>query len=65
MRDEHLIYTDLPDGKIKITAQEGYLLYCALTRTYLSEAITIEKNIKYFVSETEKYREITGEEYEK
>lgn len=53
MRDEHLIYTDLPDGKIKITAQEGYRLYCALTRAYLSEAITTAKNIKYFVSEAE------------
>ena len=50
MRDEHLIYTDLPDGRIKIEPEEGYRLYCKLTKAYLSEAIIKEAQAKYFVS---------------
>lgn len=51
MRDEHLIYTDLEDDKIKVVAEDGYKMLCTLTKQYVSEAIIIEKEIKYFVSE--------------
>lgn len=51
MRDEHLIYTELPDGKIRILPMEGYRLYCTLTKAYLAEAIAKPKELKWFVSE--------------
>lgn len=51
MRDEHLIYTDLADGKVKIVPAEGYRMLCTITKQYLVEAITTEKDIKFFVSE--------------
>lgn len=51
MRDEHLIYTDLPDGKVKILPEQGYKLYCKLTKAYLAEAIVKPQEIKWFVSE--------------
>lgn len=50
MRDEHLIYTDLEEGKIKITPEDGYRLYCKLTKAYMSEAICTERDIKNFIS---------------
>lgn len=53
MRDEHLIYTDLPDGKVKILPEQGYKLYCKLTKAYLAEAIVKPQEIKWFVSEVE------------
>ena len=49
MRDKNLIYTDLPDGKIKVIPKNGYRLYCTLTKAYMSEAITVEKDFRYFV----------------
>ena len=51
MRDEHLIYTGLADGKVKIVPENGYKMLCTLTKAYMSEAITVQKNIKWFVSE--------------
>lgn len=51
MRDEHLIYTDLPDGKVKILPEQGCKLYCKLTKAYLAEAIVKPQEIKWFVSE--------------
>ena len=51
MRDEHLIYIELSDGRIKITPAEGYKMLCTLTKAYMSEAITISKNVKHFKSE--------------
>lgn len=51
MRDEHLIYADIEDEKIKITPEEGYRMFCKLTRAYMTEAIVTEKEIKYFVAE--------------
>ena len=51
--DEHLIYKDLGGGKVRILPQEGYRLFCKLTRAYLAEAICKEKEVKWFVSEEE------------
>lgn len=48
MRDEHLIYYDLPENRILIRPESGYSIYCALSRQTVSEAITTEKQIKYF-----------------
>lgn len=50
MRDEHLIYTEVGD-KIKIIPEDGYKMLCTLTKQYMSEAITVESKVKYFVSE--------------
>ena len=50
MRDENLIYYELPDEKILIRPKSGYSVYCILSRKTVSEAITIEQNIKYFVA---------------
>lgn len=51
MRDQHLIYTDLEDGKIKVVPAPGYKMFCKLNKSYVSEAITSEKELKWFVSE--------------
>ena len=61
MRDEHLIYYDLPDAKILIRPKSGYSIYCTLSRETVSEAITVEKNIKYFkgVEGGEEYDTVT------
>ena len=48
MRDEHLIYYDLPDNKVLIRPESGYSIYCTLTQQTVSEAITRERQIKYF-----------------
>ncbi len=53
MRDEHLIYTDLEDGKIKVVPENGYKMLCTLIKQYLCEAIITEKEVKYFISEAE------------
>lgn len=50
MRDEHLVYYELPDGKILIRPKSGYSVYYVLSRKTVSEAITIERNLKYFVA---------------
>ena len=52
MRDEHLNYTELSDGKLKILPEEGWRMLCTLTKQYVSEAIVREREVKYFVSET-------------
>lgn len=51
MRDEHLIYTDVKEGTVKIVPAEGYKMYFKISKQYLSEAIASEKDIKFFVSE--------------
>ena len=48
MRDEHLIYCDLPENRILIRPESGYNIYCTLTQQTVSEAITRERQIKYF-----------------
>lgn len=50
MRDEHLIYYDLPENRILIRPESGYSIYCTLSRQTVSEAITTEKHLKYFKS---------------
>lgn len=50
MRDEHLIYYDLPENRILIRPESGYSIYCTLSRQTVSEAITREKNIRYFTA---------------
>ena len=57
MRDEHLIYTDLGSGRIKIIPEEGYDMICTLTNQPMSEAITTQRKIKYFVSMEEKHND--------
>ena len=51
MRDEHLIYKDLPNGRIKIIPADGYRMVYKPSGQYMSEAITVAKYLKYFVSE--------------
>lgn len=53
MRDEHLIYTDLPDGKARIVPEIGYCMIYAPTKAVLSEAIVDEREIKHFYSAPE------------
>lgn len=48
MRDEHLIYYDLPENRILIRPESGYSIYCTLTRQTVTEVITKERQIKYF-----------------
>lgn len=50
MRDEHLIYTDLPNDRIKIVPEEGYKMMYLITKDFMSEAITVSSKIKFFVS---------------
>lgn len=50
MRDEDLIYYDLPDNKILIRAKSGYNIYCILRQQIVSEVITTERYTKYFVA---------------
>lgn len=57
MRDEHLVYYELPDGKILIRPKSGYSVYCILSKKTVSEAITIERNLKYFVAVETNYEE--------
>lgn len=51
MRDKHLNYTELSDGKLKILPEDGWRMMCTLTKQYVSEAIVREREVKYFVSE--------------
>ena len=51
MRDEHLIYTELSEGRYKILPEEGYTIFCILTNQHLIEAIAKENKLKWFVSE--------------
>ena len=48
--DEHLIYTDLPNGKIKILPADGYEMVHILRQVVVSEAIVTTREVKYFVS---------------
>lgn len=50
MRDEHLIYTDTGNDKIKVIPAEGYRMFCKRTKDFMSEAVITERDIKWFVS---------------
>lgn len=53
MRDAHLIYLELPDEKIRVRPEPGYVMIFRLTKAVTSEAIITEREIKHFYSAQE------------